>query len=307
MSLRPILKRASNLDPPHHRNHAVHFPPHTSLTHTFTAHSSSTYDRSPIVVTPNHCALPERGCPGRTYGLDDSPVPPTRTSINHPQYYTQNGRAYHPRALALGSLIHHDDHVSDNFRCDDRQITPVSLPPPLVPDTSSESDESDGSSFTPPNAPYPNAFSGYPISDTGLSINSNTSDTFSYLSYSSCKSSNVLNASSNPSALSFLPHPPSPPRQHFYTSSEDEIVRKPRRSRSRRRDRSRDRDRIRESDDDYYYYDDEIDPLPFQPPPPRLKPFSPSRKDSMYKPLSLSKTMTSLSFQDQDSGCLGGF
>jgi hypothetical protein len=304
MSLRPILKRANNMDTPHHRNHAVHFPPPTSLTHTFIAHSASAYDRSPIVVTPNHCALPERGCPGRTYGLDDSPIPPTRSSLNPSQCYSQNGRAYHPRALALGSRIHHDDHVSDDFRCDDRQSTPVSLPP-LVPDTSSESDESDGSSFTPSDVPYTayaiSPFPGYPISDTGLSIN--TSDTFSYL-YSSCKSSSVLNASNTPSALSFLPHPPSPPRQHFYTSNEDEIVRKPRRSRSRRRDRSRDRDRSRESDDDYYY--DELDPLPFQPPPPPPPPkrLSPSRKD---KPLSLSKAMSILSFQDQDSGCLGGF
>ncbi|KLO20431.1 hypothetical protein SCHPADRAFT_6061 [Schizopora paradoxa] len=50
----------------------VHFPPSTSLTSTYTAHSASVYDRSPIQVSPNACALPERGCPGRTYMLDAS-------------------------------------------------------------------------------------------------------------------------------------------------------------------------------------------------------------------------------------------
>ena len=51
---------------PQHRN-TVHFPPSPTLTRTFSARSPSTYDRSPIVVLPNICALPARGCPGRTY------------------------------------------------------------------------------------------------------------------------------------------------------------------------------------------------------------------------------------------------
>ena len=50
----------------------VHFPTHPlSLVSTHDAYSSVAYDRSPIPITPNACALPERGCPGRTYGVDD--------------------------------------------------------------------------------------------------------------------------------------------------------------------------------------------------------------------------------------------
>src|ERR1700728_3993766 len=88
MSPRPILKRSESTHeqspqatpryprasvlhktPP---SHGVHFPPSpNSLAQTFSAYSPSLYDRSPIVVSPNSCALPERGCPGRTYTLDD--------------------------------------------------------------------------------------------------------------------------------------------------------------------------------------------------------------------------------------------
>lgn len=38
----------------------VHFPPTPTLTSTFTTHSSSAYDRTPVVVAPNTCALPGR-------------------------------------------------------------------------------------------------------------------------------------------------------------------------------------------------------------------------------------------------------
>ena len=39
----------------------VHFPPTPRLTSTEITYSSSIYDRAPIVVAPNTCALPERG------------------------------------------------------------------------------------------------------------------------------------------------------------------------------------------------------------------------------------------------------
>ncbi len=74
---RPILKRnsesPSSLGVSSYGSSAspkVHFPPPTSLTSTYSAHSASVYDRSPIKVSPNACAMPERGCPGRTYMLD---------------------------------------------------------------------------------------------------------------------------------------------------------------------------------------------------------------------------------------------
>ncbi|KAF8686563.1 hypothetical protein RHS04_00118 [Rhizoctonia solani] len=46
----------------------VHFPTaKRELVKTRVTHSPASYDRSPIVVLPNSCALPARGCPGRTY------------------------------------------------------------------------------------------------------------------------------------------------------------------------------------------------------------------------------------------------
>ncbi|CAE6474723.1 unnamed protein product [Rhizoctonia solani] len=46
----------------------VHFPTaKRDLVKTRVTHSPASYDRSPIVVLPNSCAMPARGCPGRTY------------------------------------------------------------------------------------------------------------------------------------------------------------------------------------------------------------------------------------------------
>ena len=82
---RPILKHfggsSDDSDSPNSREgglsryHAgankVHFPNHPdALTRTHVAHSPEDYDRSPIRIKPNICALPERGCPGRTYSDD---------------------------------------------------------------------------------------------------------------------------------------------------------------------------------------------------------------------------------------------
>jgi len=132
MSPKPILKRSAS-EPAHkaepyhtqgypNRAQGVRFPP-SPATCTYSAYSAAAYDRSPIVVTPNNCALPERG--GRTYTLDESQ---TRRGISF-------ARDYHPRALAFAS-----------FR---------PALPQLIPDVSSsesderESDESD-SWFAPP-------------------------------------------------------------------------------------------------------------------------------------------------------------
>ncbi|PFH47067.1 hypothetical protein AMATHDRAFT_132824, partial [Amanita thiersii Skay4041] len=106
--------------------HAVHFPPSPSLTRIFAAYSASIYDRSPIIIAPNACALPERGCPGRTYYSEDthsSPKPKSRRATN-------NARLIHPRAFS--SLA------------DVPSTMTTSALPPLIPDLSSESEESDG-------------------------------------------------------------------------------------------------------------------------------------------------------------------
>jgi len=52
----PFSSCSTILDSPH-----VHFPPTPTLTSTQITHSPFTYDRAPIVVAPNLCALPERG------------------------------------------------------------------------------------------------------------------------------------------------------------------------------------------------------------------------------------------------------
>jgi hypothetical protein len=274
MSPRPILKRASNLDNPSHR---VHFPPPTSLTRTFVADS---YDRTPIIVTPNSCALPERGCPGRTYSLDES----ARCSSRRMANASQIGRDYHPRVL---NLLHQNGHHSDVHKLGSPDHTVPSLLPPLIQDLSSESDESDAS--VPAFADFPfahfyhdTAAHGPKIPDTSLSISNLSVSHASKFYTSSTSSVSVVNG-----PMSFLPYPPSPPSRHTQPSVEEEPVHHPRPSRRRPRNRSRDRDRMRAEDD--CNYDSDAPSLP--------KEYSSSK----------GKMLSSLSFQDQDSGCLDGF
>jgi hypothetical protein len=152
---RPILKHSSQFppDPPDDKSlslrlptqcrNTVHFPPSPSLTRTFSAHSSSAYDRSPIVVLPNICALPARGCPGRTY-IPGCTAPSSPNSSNlHSQKVAlkTGGKHMHPRrALGLGIVPESTpEHATST----------MTIPPPLVPDLSSESDESDGFASPP--------------------------------------------------------------------------------------------------------------------------------------------------------------
>jgi len=191
---RPILKHSSST--PVHRN-AVHFPPSPSLlTRTFSAHSSTSYDRSPIVVAPNSCAIPPRGCPGRTYSIDD-PAPRT-------------GRVLHPRALI------------------DIQRPPT---PPLIPDLSSESDESDSSFHPPPDHTHMHT---HTHTHTHMLIPP------AYPIYPLVGPTDVQLQMQN---LAFLPHAPCA----AYES--DDAQPKTRRRPQRRRERSRDRSRIRVAPD----------------------------------------------------------
>lgn len=56
----PFASSSRVLDSPR-----VHFPPTPTLTSIALTHSPHAYDRAPIQVTPNSCAMPERGA--RTY------------------------------------------------------------------------------------------------------------------------------------------------------------------------------------------------------------------------------------------------
>ena len=128
----------------------VRFPPTNTLCRTFVADSPSIYDRSPIVVTPNKCKLPERGCPGRTYLPGDSATrsPSKAAGSKVHERSDASGRHLHPRAVR----VHIPRESGDD---EDDELTPrvtYSHPlPPLVPDfsSSSESDESDGFSSPP--------------------------------------------------------------------------------------------------------------------------------------------------------------
>ena len=157
---RPILKRPSTVPDvpsvPRERDEptellaidrgilqpVVRFPARPALSKTFSAHSSAQYDRSPIVVQPNSCALPARGCPGRTYNLDDPTPRSPRASSSRVRSPSRAGRHLHPRATSALPIEEDDDPTP--------RASPHLPLPALVPDLSSESDESDG--FTsPPN------------------------------------------------------------------------------------------------------------------------------------------------------------
>ncbi|KIK97241.1 hypothetical protein PAXRUDRAFT_825133 [Paxillus rubicundulus Ve08.2h10] len=220
---RSILKRqqASSyvhaMAKPSDRLHAVHFPPSPALTCTYVAYSSLTYDRSPIIVAPNTCALPERGCPGRTYTLDEhdpsqSSSPPRRRSHH-------NGIHVHPHAVSNHQVSNSSDRttgVEDDPLGAPTRASSLHLPP-LIPDLSSESDESDGSA-TPPLMPAPS-----------IPRLRARGDGKTYTS-AACEQG-YPNNSPNPS---FPPYSPLPEDAH-------------KTRRRRQRDRSRERDRHRES------------------------------------------------------------
>lgn len=243
---RPILKRTTSA--PSAEKHVVHFPPSPALTRTFDAHSPAAYDRSPIVVSPNVCALPERG--GRTYVLDEtatSPCPPRKRSPSKPT----STRATHQRPLRDAPSI-------------------IPSMPSLVPDLSSESDESDG--FPSPNLENQEFFFG-PTSQHGPK--SPDDDT----------------------VRSFLPHPPSYP---YYSPVDEETayVEKPRRRRERRIDTPRDND-LSLSRTTAFDITDEEATTPRRKPTKRRSPTSPT------SPTSLCDSFSSLALNDD--GCLGGF
>ena len=151
----------------------VHFPPTPSLSSIHTTHSSRTYDRAPIAISPNVCALPERG--GRTY------TPASESSLKPPR----KGSYFHPEAYDACETEPIDDYIP---------ASPPLRPPPLTPDLSSDSDESEGAGNTLPH------HSGR-LSPILLHFTQHTQS--STQSFSRSKDT-LLD-----SQLSFLPHPPS--------------------------------------------------------------------------------------------------
>jgi len=297
MSPKPILKRPlSNHDHSPNRTHAVHFPPSPALTSTYSAYSASAYDRSPIVVSPNNCALPERGCPGRTYTLEESATHRPRRSISYP-------RDFHPKALAFASSRSSSPRSTrtpiDSAINEGSSSYPTL--PQLIPDLSSESDESDGFSNIPaPTTSYP-TFGIHGLAGPSSKYNSDAySDT---RKYTPCVD--------HSNALAFLPYPPSPPSHKYqYTESIDPFPKSSRRRRGEiKHESSRDPDRIPISEDSntqhclFAFSSLSISSLPTTSPvTPKKKS---TKKRSSTSPHSYSPT--SHSFSDLDDGCLGGF
>ena len=235
MSPKPILKRSASSEQKTahyhaHKSHGVHFPPPPSLTCTFSVYSAAAYDRSPIIVTPNNCALPERGCPGRTYTLEESPAQQPRRAIAY-------ARDYHPRALSFAATR------SNSPRSTRNPIDTPSYPPlpQLIPDLSSESDESDGFSSIPSvsTTSYP-AFGIHGLA--GPPSKHNTDD------YSDTDINKYTPCIDDSNTLAFLPHPPTPPSHKYqYPESIDPFKQNSRRrrgERERKYESSRDPDRI---------------------------------------------------------------
>jgi len=279
MSPKPILKRsvselAHNTDPYHtqgypNRTHGVHFPP-SPATRTYSAYSAAAYDRSPIVVTPNNCALPERG--GRTYTLDET----------QPRRGISFARDFHPRALAFASSR--------------------SALPQLIPDLSSESDESDGWSAapTPSSTPLP-TFGIHGLAGPSSKCNSDV--------YGDADLNRYTNSVD---ALAFLPYPPSPPSQKYqYTESIDPFPQSYRRRRGEREakhESSSDPDRIPSRDSDIQHCHLAFSSLSISSSPTfSTTPTKRSTKKKQPKSPHASYTPMSAGFGNLDDGCLGGF
>jgi len=123
---------------------AVRFPSSPKISTVYLTHCPASYDRRPIVVLPNSCALPDRGC--REYeGTSSSPqTSPATTSP--PQSW---GNHVHPSIfgrMCAGSASSSDE---DSDRRHSSEDFDAFGPPPLTHDDGS-SEESDGIASPPP-------------------------------------------------------------------------------------------------------------------------------------------------------------
>jgi len=150
----------------------VHFPPSPTLTSTHIVDPPRLYDRSPIVVAENSCAMPQRGCPGRTYATVDGvgrgvpTVAPPPSNMSYPKYFIPS--------------------------------SPRSIPPLISDEPGSSSDDSDTLSNLPELALDRKSFC-HP-----LCVPSQHSPL--------CRAHTRLAAREQPESTQFLPHPPVSPR-----------------------------------------------------------------------------------------------
>ncbi|KAL5512355.1 hypothetical protein ACEPAG_3347 [Sanghuangporus baumii] len=258
---RPILKRfgASSDDSDSPNSHEgglsrfnastnkVHFPNHPdALARTHLAYSPDDYDRSPIRIKPNICALPERGCPGRTYSDNAMPMDVDVDSVEQ-STGLRRGDHHHPCTRVVGFLVDEDTRGKLETFYDLLVFTllsEMSRSPSLMQDSSDTSEESDNSLSTPFfNDPFAS-----PMPDNRRSSSPTSSSRASYFPYPSPR----LSPKADAAQLAFLPYPHSAPttsgiatHQSFYSpESSTRNSRSIRRSsgsptRQRRRSRSR--------------------------------------------------------------------
>ena len=155
----------------------VHFPPAPGLCQTHLTHSPSIYDRAPIVVLPNVCALPARN--ERTYTPSSSEC--LSSKKHRSAHAAAQGATLHPHAIAGAQQAQaHAQAQAQQAHAAATAAAVASVPglPPLVPDlSSSESDESDVYSSPPIPSLFPS--SGHPP----ISLVDGTSDAAAALSF----------------------------------------------------------------------------------------------------------------------------
>ncbi|CAK5264715.1 unnamed protein product [Mycena citricolor] len=338
----PILKHipSSPVFGPHPEPPTVHFPPSPSLTRTFSAYSSSAYDRSPIVVTPNACALPARGCPGRTYYEGK----PTQKLVAPGPHTHSQGRSLHPRALDCRSSEDQEDE--DDGEESDPERTPtrtspyigLSVPPPipqspavpskptlsppphsdchfyfphpssvppLIPDLSSESDESDGFISPPPETAgfadltaqkYTNPLLGMPPLSAPFPAYNHSSPSFVE---SPPSASPVERKRRRSPRRSHTPHPRSHSELDEDGYEEEDLP-------GSFSHADHFRNQVRSPSPASHFQ-----PLSINSPPGSKAKEKKARKDKKEKGdrsvSSLCRSLTGSSFRDEEDGCLGGF
>lgn len=266
MSPKPILKRSAT-EPPN-RSHGVHFPP-SPATRTYSAHSAAAYDRSPIVVTPNNCALPERG--GRTYTLEES----------QPRRGISYARDYHPRALAFASSR--------------------SALPQLIPDIYSESEESDSWFAAPTASTTPHAnFGIHGLAGPPSKCNPDVYGDANVNGYTNCVDALAF--------LPYPPSPPSQKNQHTEgVDPFPQSYRRRRGEREVKHESSGAPERLPSRGSDTQHCLSAFSSLSISSSPTFSTPTKRGAKKKQPKSPRASYTPTSPGFANLDDGCLGGF
>ena len=167
---RPILKQVSSTFGSSTRSARVHFPPSPRLSTFQFTHSPQLYDRSPLIVQPNLCALPGRG--ERVYLAEEFDAA-TQDDTFRDSTPPRDSRFQPERPLETTTYPHTLDYLSSS--------------------THPESDESDGSLPTPPDP--------CDLGATPLIVAHCPSDLLG---------PSLTRRRSDEDVLCFLPYPPSP-------------------------------------------------------------------------------------------------